>query len=127
LLKNEYEWTPYPQKHFESYMTKFIEGYWLPERFGYDVRRPQFSSLILTKQMTREEALKRLKSKPISDEEGKELFEKIATMLEISTNELKSYMDMPHKTYKDYKHQDYLFDFGSKIMYKLKLDKKIRK
>ena len=77
--------------------------------------------------MTREEALKRLKSKPISDEEGKELFEKIATMLEISTNELKSYMDMPHKTYKDYKHQDYLFDFGSKIMYKLKLDKKIRK
>lgn len=127
LLQEEYGWTPYPQKHFESYMTKFIEGYWLPERFGYDIRRPQFSSLILTKQMTREEALHRLESKPISDEESKELFERIAKMLEISTDELQSYMDMPLKTYKDYKHQDYLFDFGSKIMYMLKLDKLIRK
>ena len=127
LLQDEYGWTPYPQKHFESYMTKFIEGYWLTERFGYDVRRPQFSSLILTKQMTREEALHRLESKPISEEESKELFERIAKMLEISTDELQSYMDMPLKTYKDYKHQDYLFDFGSKIMYMLKLDKLIRK
>jgi len=127
LLKKEYGWTPYPQKHFESYMTKFIEGYWLPERFGYDVRRAQFSSLILTKQMTREDALNRLESKPISDEESKELFERISKMLEISTDELKSYMKMPHKTYKDYKHQDYLFNIGSKIMYKLKLDKLIRK
>lgn len=127
LLMKEYDWTPYPQKHFESYMTKFIEGYWLPERFGFDVRRPQFSSLILTEQMTREEALKRLESKPLTDEEAKELFTKIANMLQISNSELQTYFDMPLKTYRDYKHQDYLFDFGSKIMYKLKLDKLIRK
>ena len=127
LLQEEYDWTPYPQKHFESYMTKFIEGYWLPERFGYDVRRPQFSSLILTGQMTREEALKRLENKPIPEEEAEELFERIASMLEISTNELKSYLDMPLKTYRDYKHQDYLFDLGARIMYWIKLDKLIRK
>lgn len=127
LLQEEYDWTPYPQKHFESYMTKFIEGYWLPERFGYDVRRPQFSSLILTGQMTREEALKRLENKPIPEEEAEELFGRIASMLEISTNELKSYLDMPLKTYRDYKHQDYLFDLGARIMYWIKLDKLIRK
>ena len=127
LLQEEYDWTPYPQKHFESYMTKFIEGYWLPERFGYDVRRPQFSSLILTSQMTREEALKRLENKPIPEEEAEELFGRIASMLEISTNELKSYLDMPLKTYRDYKHQDYLFDLGARIMYWIKLDKLIRK
>jgi len=127
LLQEEYDWTPYPQKHFESYMTKFIEGYWLPERFGYDVRRPQFSSLILTGQMTREEALKRLENKPIPEEVAEELFGRIASMLEISTNELKSYLDMPLKTYRDYKHQDYLFDLGARIMYWIKLDKLIRK
>lgn len=127
LLQEEYDWTPYPQKHFESYMTKFIEGYWLPERFGYDVRRPQFSSLILTGQMTREEALKRLENKPIPEGEAKELFGRIASMLEISTDELKSYLDMPLKTYRDYKHQDYLFDLGARIMYWIKLDKLIRK
>lgn len=127
LLEREYDWTPYPQKHFESIITKFIEGYWLPERFGYDIRRPQFSSLILTEQMTREEAMKRLEDKPISDYEAEESFSQVASMLEISNDELTSYLEIPLRTYKDYKHQDYLFEIGAKIMYWLKLDKLIRK
>lgn len=127
LLEREYDWTPYPQKHFESIITKFIEGYWLPERFGYDIRKPQFSSLILTEQMTREEAMKRLEDKPISDYEAEESFSQVASMLEISNDELFSYLEIPLKTYKDYKHQDYLFEIGAKIMYWLKLDKLIRK
>ena len=45
-LEKEYGWRPFPQKHFESEFTKFFEGYWLPKRFGFDVRRVQFSSLI---------------------------------------------------------------------------------
>jgi len=116
-----------PQKHFESIMTKLIEGYWLPKRFGYDVRRPQFSSLILTGQMTREEALKILENKPLSDKEAEELFKQVASILEITTDVLTGYLKMPLKTYKDYKHQDYLFDLGAKFMYWLKLDKLIRK
>ena len=48
-------------------------------------------------------------------------------MLEITTDELTGYLEMPLKTYKDYKHKDYLFDLGAKIMYRLKLDKLIRK
>lgn len=48
-------------------------------------------------------------------------------MLQISNEELQGYMDMPLKSYKDYRHQDYLFDVGSKIMSWLKLDKLIRK
>lgn len=127
LLKKEYGYTPYPQKHFESIMTKFLEGYWLPQRFGYDIRKAQFSSLILTKQMTREEALAKLAMPPISEEEAKALFNQVAQMLEISTDELQSYFSMPLKTYRDYKHQDFLFNFGAKVMYALKLDKLIRK
>ena len=57
LLEKEYSWKPYPQKHFESRFTKFYEGYWLPERFGFDTRRVQYSSLILTEQMKREDAI----------------------------------------------------------------------
>ena len=127
LLMKEYGWTPYPQKHFESILTKFLEAYWLPKRFGYDVRRQQFSSLILTEQITRGEALKRLSSNAITDDEAMALFKKVAAMLEISVEELTSYLKMPKKTYKDYKHQDYMFDIGAKIMFWLKLDKRIRK
>lgn len=127
LLRKEYGWEPYPQKHFESHMTKFIEGYWLPKRFGYDVRRPQFSSLILTNQMTRQEALKKLEQDAIPEDEAKDLFSMIAASLGISDDELRRYFTMPKKTYKDYKHQDYLFGLGAKIMYTLKMDKLIRK
>ena len=127
LLKRKYNWTPYPQKHFESIMTKFLEGYWLPNRFGYDIRIAQFSSLILTNQMTREEALEKLSFPALSKEEGEELFAKIARMLEISSDELMGYFTIPLKTYKDYKNRENMFNFGAKIMYMLKLDKLIRK
>ena len=60
LLQEKFGWQPYPQKHFESRFTRFYESYWLPKKFGYDTRRVQYSSLILTKQMTREEALEKL-------------------------------------------------------------------
>ena len=42
FLTERFGWQPYPQKHFESRFTKFYESYWLPKRFGYDVRRVQF-------------------------------------------------------------------------------------
>lgn len=127
MLVREYGYTPYPQKHFESIITKFIEGYWLPKRFGFDVRRPQFSSLILTQQMTRKEALEKLQHEAIGEEEAKQLFSQVAKMLEITEEELEQYFKMPLKFYTDYKHQDYLFGLGAKAMYHLKLDKLIRK
>ena len=66
-LENEYGYQRYPQKHFESRFTRFYESYWLPERFGFDTRKVQLSSLILTGQMTREEALEELKKKPYDE------------------------------------------------------------
>jgi N-acetyl sugar amidotransferase len=127
ILVDEYGWIPYKQKHFESLMTKFIEGYWLPKRFGYDIRKPQFSSLILTGQMTREEAIEKLKEPAIPEKEATALFEQIAQKLEISTNELQQYLTMSLKTYKDYKNQEKMFALGAKFMKALKLDKLIRK
>ena len=67
LLINKYGWKPYPQKHFESRFTSFYEGYWLFNRFGFDVRRVQYSSLILTKQISRDQALSDLSVPPLSE------------------------------------------------------------
>lgn len=127
LLRREYDWESYSQKHFESIMTKFLEGYWLPKRFGYDVRRPQFSSLILTGQMSREEAIEMLKSSPLTEAEGEDLFKQVASMLEISTDELTTYFTMPLKTYKDYKNSEKLFSIGAWVMRMIGVDKLIRK
>ena len=62
ILVDKFGYQEYPQKHFESRFTRFYESYWLPKKFGYDTRKVQFSSLILTNQMTRKEALEKLKS-----------------------------------------------------------------
>ena len=59
-LINNFGFITYKQKHFESRFTRFYEGHWLLERFGYDVRRVQFSSY-LNGQMSRNKAIELLK------------------------------------------------------------------
>jgi N-acetyl sugar amidotransferase len=116
LLMDRFGWQPYPQKHFESRFTKFYESYWLPKRFGYDVRRVQFSSLIVTGQMTRHDALVLL-DKPSYDESTiAQEIEFVSNKLGISVDELNGYMDLPRKTYKDYKNQRQLYDYGARVM-----------
>jgi N-acetyl sugar amidotransferase len=123
LLVDRFGWQRYAQKHFESRFTKFYESYWLPRKFGYDTRRVQYSSLILTEQMTREEALEKL-SHPAYDEETiAHEFEYVATKLGISVDELQGYMDGPNKSYKDYKSQESIYLLGSKAMRILGLER----
>lgn len=123
LLEEKFGWQPYPQKHFESRFTHFYESYWLPERFGYDTRKVQYSSLILTGQMSREEALENLKKPAYDPENIKNEFEYIANKLNISVAELQSYFDMPKKTYKDYKSQENIYKLGAKAMRLLGLER----
>ena len=125
FLVSNFGWIEYPQKHFESRFTKFYEGYWLPKRFGYDTRRVQFSSLIVTNQMTREEALEQLSQPSYDKNTIAQDFEYIATKLGISVDELQSYMDLPNKTYRDYKSQLRLFIWGTKAMRALGLERRV--
>lgn len=126
-LEHEYGWVPYPQKHFESRFTRFYEGYWLPRKFGFDTRKVQYSSLILTGQMTRENALERLKSPAIADEDGKHDFEYIANKLDIPISELQDYFEQPNKTHRDYKNQESMFDFGAKVLRWLGAERSIKR
>ena len=127
LLAEEYGWTPYPQKHFESRFTKFFEGFWLSERFGFDTRRVQFSSLILTGQLSRIEALKKLEKPAYNPETIDDEFNYIATKLGISSEDLRGYFNMPKKFYWDYKNNEKVFILGAKVLQKLGLEKAIKR
>ena len=121
-LQSEFGWQPYPQKHFESRFTRFYEGYWLPERFGFDTRKVQFSSLILTGQMTRDEALEQLSRPALDGEMVKNEFDYVAKKLDISPDELQQCFDLPKKTYRDYKSQRHLYNVGAFAMRLLGLE-----
>ena len=62
LLKNKYNFKPYPYKHYESIFTRFYQGYILPKKFGIDKRKLHYSTLIISGQMNREYAIKNLNS-----------------------------------------------------------------
>lgn len=122
-LVEKFGYQKYPQKHFESRFTRFYEGFWLPQRFGYDTRKVQFSSLILTNQMTREESLEKLKNETYTDEQIKEDFEYVSNKLGITTEELWSYFHAPKKTFREYKSQENIYNFGASILKILGIEK----
>lgn len=116
LLVEKYGYQKYPQKHFESRFTRFYESYWLTERFGFDTRKVQFSSLILTNQMTRDEALKELKKPAYDPEQVEHDKEFVANKLRVPIRELEEYFVMPKRTYKDYKSMESIYNIGAGVM-----------
>lgn len=122
LLMDRFGWQPYPQKHFESRFTRFYESYWLYERFGFDVRKVQFASLIVTGQMTRDEALEELKKLPYDPATIHQEIEFVANKLDISSDELMGYMTQPKKTYRDYANQQEIYAIGARAMRLLGLE-----
>jgi N-acetyl sugar amidotransferase len=124
-LSEKFGWQRYAYKHYESRFTRFYEGYWLPTKFGYQKHRAHFSSLILTGQMTRDEALD-LIAKPAYDTETiNQDFEYIANKLEISVEDLRKLMNGENKTYRDYKSRMFLLDLGTKMLRILGVQKAI--
>lgn len=123
-LKNEFGWEPYANKHFESVFTRFYEGYWLIKKFGYDKRRCHFSSLILTKQLRREEALKKLGQPPYDEQQAMEDLEYVAKKLGLSKEEFIELMQQENKTYKDYKNTSGLIAVAVKIAQMLGKEKR---
>jgi N-acetyl sugar amidotransferase len=125
LLQKKFGWKKFQHKHHESRFTRFYEDYWLPRKFGFDKRKAHFSSLILTNQMTREEALERLKCPELDEQTLKNEFEYVANKLGLEVNELLDLFNGENKTFRDYKNNRSLIQFGAKIMQKFGLEKRL--
>lgn len=125
-LVERYDYVPYGQKHFEDLLTKFLEGYWNPKRFGHDIRRAWLSTMIITGQMSREEALAELEKPPLSEEEGRKLFIEVAKRLDISEEELDDLFHMPECNEK-FKSQEKVYNLGIRLYERLGIEKRIRK
>ena len=124
LLQRKFDWKEYSHKHYESRFTKFYEGYWLLNKFGYDKRKAHYSSLILTNQMTREDALKKISVAPYT-EEIEDDFEYVANKLEISVMELKNLMNGENKSFRDYNSNYLLINFFTKLARLAGIEKRI--
>ena len=125
-LAREYDYKAYGQKHFEDEITKFVEGYWNYKKYGHDIRMAWNSSMVMSGQMSREEALKEMEQPPMTEEDGQKMFKDIANKLQISEAELLSYFERGYDGRK-YKNNAWAFRCGIKLYTVLGLDHRIRK
>lgn len=105
-LEREIGWRNYGGKHHESVYTRFFQSYILPRKFGIDKRRAHLSSLIISGQMTRTDALLALEQ-PIAPREAiQQDLEFVAKKFELSVQDFKSLLDAPIRSYRDYPNSD---------------------
>ena len=127
LLEQRFGWKKFQHKHHESRFTRFFEDYWLPRKFGFDRRRAHFSSLILTGQMTRQEALDRIATPELDDHFLECEFEYVAHKLDLTVAELRDIFNGKNKSSDDYKSKRALIEFGSRVLSILGLEKRLYK
>lgn len=114
-LQETIGYKPYERKHGESLFTKLFQNYYLPTRFGYDKRRPHLSSLILSGQMKREEALRELEKQLYPSDQLEVDIAYFCKKLKISRSEFDALMQMPIHHYSDFPN----WDSGRKLVKKV--------
>lgn len=102
LLEEEYGWSYYGGKHYESRWTQFFQSYYLPRRFGYDKRRAHLASLVVTGEISRADALEQLQSPPYDANEIEAHIDFICNKLRISRQEFEYTIQQPLKDFSDY-------------------------
>ena len=82
--------------------TKFAIGYWLYEKFKIEKRIITYSAQVLSGEISREEALKRINKKPYAESEIKNDLDFILNKLSFTKEEFQTIWDSPNKNFKDY-------------------------
>lgn len=121
LLEEKYSWRRYGGKHYESIFTRFFQGYILPNKFNYDKRKCHLSSMIMSDQITRDEALHELEQNPYPDQkllaDDLEFFLK---KLDFTKEEFDEIMKMEPKKPTDYKSYEYMFEKLQPLVLRIK-------
>lgn len=102
FLQAKFNWEYYGGHHFENIFTRFVISYWLYEKFGIDKRKITLSAQILSGEISREEALDILSSKPYNDSEKNMMLEYVLKKLDFNYEEFDKLMKSPNKSFHDY-------------------------
>lgn len=125
VLTDRFGWQKYAQKHHESRFTRFVECFWLPRKFGVERRKAHLSSLVLTNQMTRKEALARVAKSEIDEQTMIQDFEYVAKKLDLTVSEFQALFEGENKSYRDYKNKKAFITLGTKITQLLGIEKRV--
>ncbi len=102
ILEKELGWCAYGGKHYESIYTRFFQGYVLPRKFNIDKRKAHYSTMIMSKLMHRDQALKKLITIPYAGYVLEEDMEYVLKKFDINEEEFKRIMALPVQTHRNF-------------------------
>jgi N-acetyl sugar amidotransferase len=101
-LEREFGWRYYGGKHWESVFTKFYQAYILPTKFNVDKRKTHLSTLVCSGQITRDDALQRLKRGMYTESQFKEEYDYVVKKFGLTSEQFEEIMArpiVPHEAY----------------------------
>ncbi len=102
VLEAELGWRPYPEKHYESVWTRFYQGAFLVDKFGFDKRLPHLSALVASGQISREEALDRLQTETYPDSLRRQDYDFVLKKYGMTEADYAALLKTPQRSHLDY-------------------------
>jgi len=123
-LERDAGWRYYGGKHYESRFTKFFQAWYLPSKWGYDKRLAHLSSLVVSGQMGRAEALEEFRNGALPTEEIEADKDYMARKLGVEREEFENLMRIPNTPHSAYaitaRWKRRLIGIGAKVMKSLR-------
>jgi N-acetyl sugar amidotransferase len=116
VLQKQLGWVYYGGKHYESIYTRFYQAYLLPKKFDIDKRKAHYSNLVLSRQMSREEALEAMKAPVYPAQLLEEDRQYALKKLELDEAAFAKIMAAPRRTFLDYQTSHGLFELAKKLV-----------
>lgn len=101
LIEN-YNWQYYGGHHHENMFTKFAIAYWMTKKFNIDKRIITLSAQVISKEISREEALKMMQSPPYDPEQMERDKDFTIKKLGLSDEDFLKYWNNSNKGFLDY-------------------------
>jgi N-acetyl sugar amidotransferase len=110
LLEKELGWKWYGGHHFECIFTRWAFAYYLPAKFNIDKRTTDYSVLIRSGQISRTDALKKMKEIHYPAEQEREDRRYIMNKLGLLENDMENILKAPAKKNSDYRQNSFLLN-----------------
>jgi len=102
FLNEKYDWNYYGEHHHENLFTKFAIAYWLPKKFNIDKRIITYSAQILSGEISRDEALKKIREQPFKETDIKRDIDYVIKKLGLTDTEFREIWNKPNRTFLNY-------------------------
>jgi N-acetyl sugar amidotransferase len=115
-LERELGYRKYGDKHHESIYTRFFQSYILPVKFGIDKRRAHYSSLIVSGQLTRDDALRCIAEPVANPQLIEEDLQYVVKKLGLTAGQFQTIMEQPVRSYRDFRNESGRYERLKAIM-----------